>query len=91
MKTSIVTELLSLPIFATMFHFIGEKEKPVKIIYAYIVNDLFSSVVCIAVALPTLLKFFREAKLQPEDVAPADNKSLDEEETENDVKVVPEL
>ncbi|EAY01876.1 MatE family protein [Trichomonas vaginalis G3] len=90
MITSIVTELVSLPVFACCFHYIGNNDSPTRIIYAYIVNDLFSTAVCLCVSGTTFFRFFKDIKNgNTKDEFPM--KEIVEEDDDDSQRVIPEI
>ena len=65
--TSISTELLPLPIFACIFHYTGNKDSPKRIFYSYVCNDIFSFLVCCCATVPSMIRFYKESKLEKND------------------------
>lgn len=77
MLLSIFTELLGLPIFATCFHYTGDKNSPQRLFYAYNVNDTVALIVCLCVSGPSMIKLYKT------------NKELDN--SDDECKVIQEL
>jgi len=62
MVLSLTTELLPLPIFASIMHYTGNKQSPVRIFIAYIFNDVFSFIVGCLIVTPKMIKMWKDSK-----------------------------
>ncbi|EAY07516.1 hypothetical protein TVAG_124890 [Trichomonas vaginalis G3] len=81
MILSVVTELLGLPVFGSIFHFCAEPNSPKTLLYAYIVNDVVAASVCLATASPSFYRFMKEPDGQ-NDVITEDD-AADEDDSVN--------
>ena len=59
---SIITELIPLPCFSAILHYTGPKNDPVRIFYAYILNDILSTIICLIATVPSMIKFYKKHK-----------------------------
>ncbi|EAX96008.1 MatE family protein [Trichomonas vaginalis G3] len=91
MILSILTELLGLPIFGSLFHYLAEKESPITLLYAYPVNDICAALCCLATASPTFYKFIKSDNNTEENDQKSDQVDSTKDESNKEDEATPQV